>query len=88
MSHFVTKPNITAAGNNKVCVPTAEKTAAFRKITKVAANGTCFDCPNTRREWKGKERKGKERKGKAALLSRCMCAAVAASSSSYSLRSP
>ncbi|GMH54411.1 hypothetical protein TrRE_jg3087, partial [Triparma retinervis] len=42
---------LTAAGNNAVCMPTSEKNLAFRKILKVGANSTCFDCPNTRPTW-------------------------------------
>lgn len=42
---------LTAAGKNKVCVPTAERNKTFRKLSKLGANGTCFDCPNTRPTW-------------------------------------
>jgi len=43
--------NLTAAGKNKVCVPSTERDKAFRKLSKMGANSTCFDCPNTRPTW-------------------------------------
>lgn len=42
---------ITAAGRGRVCIPTAEKNAQFRKLKNVRDNQTCFDCPNTRPSW-------------------------------------
>lgn len=43
--------NFTAAGKGKVCVPTADKTAQFKKLKAQAANQICFDCPATRPTW-------------------------------------
>jgi hypothetical protein len=43
--------NYTAAGKGQVCIPTAEKTAIFRKLKAISANQVCFDCPATRPTW-------------------------------------
>ena len=53
MSGFSTtlKTPLTAAGNNAVCIATADKNAAFRKILKVGSNSKCFDCPALRPTW-------------------------------------
>jgi ADP-ribosylation factor GTPase-activating protein 2/3 len=57
MSNFVSgnalheSGNLTAAGRGKICLPSQAKNDAFRKLLKLGANTTCFDCPNTRPTW-------------------------------------
>jgi len=57
MSQFVSgnslheSGNLTAAGKGKLCVPSVDKNEAFRKMLKLGANSTCFDCPNCRPTW-------------------------------------
>ena len=42
---------VTAAGKGRVCIPTADKNAQFRKLKNTRDNQLCFDCPNTRPTW-------------------------------------
>lgn len=42
---------LTAAGKNKLCVPSADRTDLFRRLSKLQANKACFDCPNSRPTW-------------------------------------
>jgi hypothetical protein len=42
---------VTAAGLGRVCIPSSEKNAQFRKLKNLRDNQTCFDCPNTRPTW-------------------------------------
>jgi len=42
---------ITAAGKGQICLPTADKTAAFRPLKAQRENGSCFDCKNLRPTW-------------------------------------
>lgn len=42
---------VTAAGKERICVPTSEKNVLFRKLKALRENMTCFDCTNSHPTW-------------------------------------